>query len=266
MNAAPLAAQPPVEVAPPEDPNWSTGRWIFYLLLAFALHIGLIFVLGDRQPLESRPVRNAAALQTTSLPSEWIELQDPTIFALPHPRGFAGTTWLRRPQITFAPFRWTEPPRLLALTVDQLGAALVRHVETNPPVLHTFEPVAPPLTAVLLPVESELPRDPARLRVTGDLATRAMRNAPVSLPLQPVPDGATLTNNVVQVLVEPRGQVISAVLIPPGSGVKATDQNALQLARNLRFQAVAPAAPATVGRLIFEWQTLPATKALTNTP
>lgn len=266
MNAASLATQPPEEVAPPEDPNWSTGRWIFYLLLAFGLHIGLIFVLGDRQPLEARPVRNAATLQTMSHPSEWLELHDPTIFALPHPRGFAGTTWLRRPQITFAPFRWTEPPRLLALTVEQLGAALVRHVETNAPVLHTFEATAPPLTAVLLPAEDEFPRGPARLRVTGNLAGRAMRNAPESLPLQPVPDAAVLTNNVVQVLVEPRGQVISAVLIPPGSGVKATDQNALRLARNLRFQAVDPATPTTVGRLIFEWQTLPATNAPANAP
>jgi hypothetical protein len=154
----------------------------------------------------------------------------------------------------------------LALTIEQLGAALVRHVETNPPMLHTFEPIAPPLTAVLLPVENEFSREPARLRVIGNLAGRPVRNAPASLPLQPVPEGVVLTNTVVQVLVEPRGQVVSAVLIPPGSGVKATDQNALQFARNLRFQAVDPAATATVGRLIFEWQPLPATNAPANVP
>jgi hypothetical protein len=266
MNAAPIAPEHPAEKPPTDDPNWSAGRWFFYLALAFGLHIGLIFGLGDRKPIQPRPVKNAAALQTLTHPRDGLELHDPRIFALPHPRGFAGMTWLQRPEIAFAPFRWTEPPRLLALAVEQLGATFARYAETNAPVLRTFEITAAPLTAVLPPGENASPRGPGRLRGTGNLAHRPPRNAPASLPPQAAPDGLILTNTVVQVLVEAQGQVISAVLIPPGSGAKTTDQRALQLARTLRFQAVDPATPTTVGRLIFEWQTLPATNGPASPP
>jgi len=266
MNAAPLTPPLPAEGPSSDDPNWSVGRWIFYLLLAFGLHIGLIFVFGERQPGPLRPVKNAATLQTLTRPSEWIELNDPTIFALPHPRGFAGTTWWRRPEVTFAPFRWTEPPRLLALAVEELGASMRRYAETNALVLRPFEPTAAPLTTVLSPMEYDFTRGPAQVRGAGDLAGRTPRNAPTSLPLQPAPDGVSLTNTVVQVLVAPGGQVLSAVVIPPGSGSKGTDQSAVQLARTLRFPPVDPATPATVSRLIFEWQTLPATNGPASPP
>jgi hypothetical protein len=264
MNAPSLDPQYPAGFSHADEPGWSVWRWVAYLVIAFGLHLGLIFALGDRKPLPPRPVKNAAALQTTFARSEWQQLDDPTIFALPHPRGFAGATWLRLPQIAVVPFRWTEAPRLLALPVAQLGAIFLQHAETNAPPIRQMEIAAPPLTGVLAPGDVEAPRPPAALRVNAGLAGRPFRNAPFPLPLQPATDN--LTNSVVQILVDARGQVISTRLIPPGSGLPAADQEAVKIARSLRFDAVDASTPLTVGRLIFEWQGQPATNGAIAIP
>ncbi len=66
----------------------------------------------------------------------------------------------------------------------------------------------------------------------------------------------------VQVLVDTAGNVVSTVLLPPDSGFAAADQydqadqRALELARALRFT---PSPRLTVGRLIFNWHTVPVT-------
>ena len=113
MNAAPTA---------PTERAWTRQRWALFIGIAFAAHVGFIFAFGDRAPIVPRAIVNAPTLQFTTHRSKREQLDDPTLFALPHPDGFAGAAWLRRPQIEFAPFRWTEPPRLLALSGEQLGA------------------------------------------------------------------------------------------------------------------------------------------------
>jgi hypothetical protein len=71
----------------------------------------------------------------------------------------------------------------------------------------------------------------------------------------------------VQLLVNEAGDVVSAVLLPPDSGYAATDQydqadqRALELARAARF---APAPRLTMGRMIFNWHTVP--PPATNAP
>ena len=144
MNAAPLDPQLPAELPHSDETSWSTGRWIFYIALAFGLHIGLLYGLSDHKPQPPRAVKNAATLLVTAGQTDSQQLDDPTLFARPHPRGFAAATWLRLPQITFAPFRWTEPPRLLPLAVEQLGAIFLRHAETNAPAPRQIETAATP--------------------------------------------------------------------------------------------------------------------------
>ena len=73
-------------------------------------------------------------------------------------------------------------------------------------------------------------------------------------------------NTVVQVLVDARGQVIRATLLPPGSSSPEADQTALKTARNLRFKTSSDSTSAVVGRLIFEWATTPSTNAPATTP
>lgn len=257
MNAAPT--EPSTDAAlHPDDVAWSGTRLFITILVVFGLHIGLFFLLGDRQPLPTRAVKNAAAFHLTERPTEAQQLDDPTLFALPHPRGFAGITWLRLPEINFPPFRWSEPPRMLPLPVAQLGTAFLRLAESNNlPITREFAATPGPITTVLSPAEPPPSRTVSTLRLNGNLSQRPLRNDRLTLPTPRAAEG--LTNTVVQVLVDERGQVVSATILPPGSGVKETDLAALKFSRTLRFKPVTEDTALTVGRLVFEWATSAAT-------
>jgi len=262
-----LAAPGPVAAA--EDAGvpregWSGTRWGCYLLLAFAAHVGLIFIFGNRKPVVPRAVINAPQLHLASSGNDLLALADPTLFALPHARGFAAAAWEQLPRLEFVPFRWTEPPQVLALPLAQLGTAFIQFAQTNvvpPPVLETLLPPTPP--------PGETSGQPTSLRQhsqvirDGALARRAWLTPPTPLPSWPAND--LLTNSVVRVVVDASGRVFSSVLLPPGSGSKPADQLALDRARAARF-APQPenAGGPTFGFLIFEWHTLPPVE--TNTP
>jgi hypothetical protein len=249
----------------PEEPAWSAGRWTFYVVLVFGLHLGLFYGLSARQPQTVRPVVAAPAMQSYPLaqfPAEW---EDPTIFAQPHPRGFAGQTWLPRPEINFPPFRWSEPARLLELPVAQLGNWLVHLASTNK-LSVAFPSLVPPptLTVLARPDAPQRLRD-STTRLTDGLTDRKWQNAPATLPRAAAREG--LTNTLVQLLVDGRGFTISAMLLRPGSGDSELDQTALHLARTARFNPVAAPQSTSVGTLIFEWATLPLTnRPAANTP
>ncbi len=262
MNAAPS----PDDTLTCQDEPWSPIRWIIAISLVFGLHIGLIYALGSRKPIELRPVKNAPAMQMTTSLNEFQQLDDPTLFALPHPRGFAAATWLRLPQIAFTPFRWTEPPRLLALPVQQLGETFLRFANTNITRRFDFQSLPAVQITTIEPIESfdTFPRE-SRMRVSGDLARRRIVNEPANL--QSWSSADPLTNTLVRVFVDARGNVFSSVLQRPGSGSKEADQFALKLARDAKFSPVQRNGDTLAkGLLIFEWQTLPKTNAPVATP
>jgi TonB family protein len=241
----------------PEEPAWSTGRWTFYLVLAFGLHVGLFYAFSERQPKSPRPIVAAPVMQTYPAPHSPFEWEDPTIFALPHPRGFAGQTWLPLPQIDVPPFRWSEPARLLELPVARLGNWLGELASTNK-LSVTFPSLAPPPTLTIL-ARTDVPvrRRDSTARLADGLSGRTWQNAPATLPLAPARDN--LTNTVVQLLVDGRGFTISALLLRPGSGDAELDQTAVRLARTARFNPIAPRETTAVGTLIFEWSPAPPT-------
>jgi hypothetical protein len=257
MNAAPTT---------PTERAWTRQRWVLFIGMAFAAHVGFIFAFGERTPMVPRAIVHAPQMQFTTHRSEREQLDDPTLFALPHPNGFAGAAWLRRPQIEFAPFRWTEPPRLLALSGGQLGATFQQQlapkgfkrleVEILPPP----EPTSlPPLDRAFITARRSAPR------LGGELTHRRWLNAPAALPSWPAAD--LLTNSVVQVWVDADGQILSPALLLPGSGSKAADQLAIKLARTARFAPVPGSrAKLTPGTLIFEWHTLPQTNSIPAAP
>jgi hypothetical protein len=266
MNAASQDTTASVEVLDSQDKPWSAIRWVIAIAIVFGLHIGLFYALGSRKPIELRPVKSAPELTMASSPSEFQQLDDPTLFALPHPRGFASATWLRVPQIAFIPFRWTEPPRLLALPAQQLGETFLHFANTN--INPRFEVQSLPAVqfTTVEPVETfdTSPRE-SRLRVAGDLAGRRMMNEPVALRSWPSAD--LLTNTLVSVFVDARGNVFSPVVQRPGSGSKSADQLAHKLASEAKFnKAQGQRDTLTKGLLIFEWQTLPKTNAPAATP
>jgi hypothetical protein len=266
MNAAPLHTSSPADTLDCQDKPWSAMRWIVTLALVFGLHVGLIYALGSRKPIELRPVKDAPLLQMTTSLDEFHQLDDPTLFALPHPRGFASVTWLRLPQIAFAPFRWTEPPRLLALPVQQLGETFLRFANTNITRRFDFQSLPAVQITTVEPIETfdTFPRE-SRMRVSGDLARRRIVNEPVNL--QSWSSADPLTNTLVRVFVDARGNVFSPVLQRPGSGSKEADQLALKLASDAKFNKVQGQGDAlTKGLLIFEWQTIPKTNTPAATP
>lgn len=262
MNGDAATLGTATDVQPPK--TWSRAQWIIGIGIAFAAHVGLIFAFGNRTPIVPRAVVNAPSVQLSSGRTELQSLDDPTLFALPHARGFAASSWRPRPRIEFAPFRWTESPQLMALPVAELGNAFVRYSQSNAVARLEFETLPPAqLTRVEGSARTTTLKQQSSVRVSPRLANRRWLNQPAVLASFPAPD--LLTNSVVRVVVEPEGQVFSPVLMPPGSGSKAADQLALELARAARFAPLPlETGELTVGALVFEWHTVPL--PVTNAP
>jgi hypothetical protein len=245
----PVTETPAAPVRLEDERSWSAGRWLLLLALVFGLHVAFFHFLNQLDRPKVRPMGDAVSLRFQAGFRLREELENPTLFALPHPHGFAGVTWLQRPVVGFAPFRWGEPLRFLPLPVRGLGATFLQLAETNQPPNRRISLMPPALTTVVPQPEVPPVRLQTELRLAGGLANRAWREPRSELPLA---RQGGLTNTVIHALVNARGQVVSALVLPPGSGSKADDAAALRLARNLWFRPV-PDSGAADGWLIFEW-------------
>jgi len=238
--------------------------------VVFAAQVLFAFWLGNPPPaktvsLPPVPVVHLVAAADSAL----LALQDPTLFLLPHRDNFSGDAWMKMKDLTYSPAQWTESPRPLEMPKEQLGAAFVEFMQTNRPqrfqlridlARDTAEVDSAPLTPLAMP---------SRLVVEGDLASLRLLAAP-KLPPQSNPD--LLTNTVIQLVVDGKGQPFSMV-ISASSGKPEADLDALnKYAKALRFApreeaglGVVPANKTTSGKLIFEWQTV-ATNAPPGNP
>jgi hypothetical protein len=259
MNAA--SAEPhPAELAgtkPPGKRWWAHSRWLLLVAIVFAVHVALLFAFGGRKPLVPRAVTDVPKLKLMGAAGEWLALNDPTLFALPHRADFAAA-FRRQTVVGEQPtFYWTEPPRWLRLSPDELGLVFNQFMQTNR--FAGFELELKPPPQFSSPV---LPPEPVRvqnstLRIEGELAKRQL---PGQINLTNWPYAGEIAPSQVQVLVDAAGNVVSTVLLPPADGFTAADQydqadqRALELARAMRFT---PAPHLTIGRLIFNWCTVP---------
>lgn len=257
-----------------EPRGWSRRRLWTIVTLIFAAQIGLIFWFGNPPPAAAnRAMPTAPLVHVTGNDAGTLisSLEDPTLFALPHRESFSGPAWLTNRPVEFQPARWTERPRLLELDSAQLGSGFTTFVATNQfaKFITAMLPVPDLILPELPPVSSAI--QPSSLQVGGDLANRQLLST-FDLPPQPAAD--LLANTVVQVLVNGRGEVISAVVLPPGSGSKSADDLALQEAKTARFAPLKTSGsqPAkapeelTLGTLIFQWQTVAPTNAAVAVP
>ena len=249
------------EAPPRREPQgkgpWTRGRWLTLIALVFAAHVALLFVFGGRKQIVPRAVTNVPTVKLADDSSEWIALNDPTLFALPHQKDFASAIGLQTAALKQPSFRWTEPPRWLSLSAYELGLAFNQFMQTNR--FASFELQLKPslkLSTPLLPIKPVLAQN-STLRVEGELAQRQL---PSPINLTNWPYANVIAPSKVQVLVDAAGNVVSTVLLPPDSGFTAADQyekadqRALDLARAVRF---APSSHLTVGRMIFNWHTVP---------
>jgi hypothetical protein len=249
-----------------EPRRWSRIRWWSMLALIFTAQLALIFWLGARRT--DYPGRTAFVPGLRIAGPAWDELlalNDPTLFALPHQQGFAGTAWLTVTNFGAEPFIWSEPPRWLTFPIEELGAAFRSYIATNP-----FGPPEAPsrLEPEFLSPQVSSSRDlPQRstLRLTGGLALA------IPLVLKSWANAEILTNSVVQVLVGSDGKPVSVTLLSR-SGSEEADHEAVQQATRARFQrsAIRAGTPAERanglrwGQMVFEWHTLPLSN--TNLP
>ncbi|HUA39161.1 MAG TPA: hypothetical protein VMA35_12290 [Candidatus Sulfopaludibacter sp.] len=244
----------------PRD-SWPLSRWLLLILLVLAVHIALIFIFGTRKPVTPMAVKNAPKLELAAGSSEWLLLNDPTLFALPNVKGFS-SAWLEPPPLHFHRQEWTEKPRYLSLPAGELGAAFNQFMETNRFATVKLE-LKPParFTVPLVPLEPRL-AETSTLRIEGDITRRPLLT-PMKLPSWPYAD--VIAPSKVQVLVNAAGDVVSAVLLPSNNAGEVrdadADQRALALAGAARF---APASDLTIGKLIFNWCTVP--PPATNAP
>jgi hypothetical protein len=243
------------EARPPTRSKWPLSRWLLLILIVLAAHVALIVIFGTRKPITPMAVKNAPKLELAAGSSEWLMLNDPTLFALPNVEGFAGPAWLEPPHVQFHQLEWTEPPRWLPLPAGDLGAVFSQFMETNRLATFKFELKPPPrFTVPLVPLEPKF-AETSMLRIEGGIARRPLLT-PMKLPSWPYAD--VIAPSKVQVLVNAAGEVVSAVLLPSNNSSEIhdadADQRALELARAARF---APASDLTFGRLIFSWCTVP---------
>jgi len=246
--------------------SWSRGRWWVAVLFVTVVQAGLIFGLSDRKPIVPRPpgffttFHLVAEAPSGSAIGEWLSLEDPTLLALPDPRGFSGSAWMIAPRLRHQSQDWTEPPRWLGLPVAGLGVTFAEFIRTNSLGPRLLADKPPPSLSEVALSPLALPAT-STIRLEGDLAGREVLT---SLEVPPISHTDILTDTVVQVVVDPRGFVFSPPVVIGASGSKTADQLALELVKSIRFKPVAPirsdaardASALTWGRIIFQWRTL----------
>jgi len=259
-----------LEVGTKIEPHpWSTYRWWSIVALVLTIQVGLIFWLGDQGPV---PVRSTAVHLSLKIAgtatNEILALMDPTLFALPHRESFAGTAWLRVPDLGAQPFEWSEPPQWLELSEAQLGAAFHSFLATNqftpPQALAQNEPEF----AVAEVASSPAIPDGSTVRILGELTGRRLLT-PFSLGAWT--NAEMLTNSIVQVLIDAQGQPYYVTLLSQ-SGSAEADQFAIKQGWMARFEPLAqdghkpatPPAGLSWGQIVFDWHTMP--PAPTNRP
>jgi hypothetical protein len=245
----------PEEPGPRRPGSWPPSRWLFLIVLVLAAHLALVFFFGARKPITPRSATGAPNLELSADSSEWLLLNNPTLFALPNIEGFAGPAWLEPAHVQFHPLEWTESPRWWPLSAGDLGNVFSRFMQTNRFAGFKFDlkPSAR-FTVPLVPLEPKF-ASASTLRIEGDIAGRPLLTS-MKLPSWPCAD--LIAPSTVQVLVNAAGYVISAVVLPPHNSGEVrdvdADRRALELARTARF-ATGP--DLTLGKLIFNWRTVP---------
>ena len=155
----------------------------------------------------------------------------------------------------------SNEPVWLPLPANQLGAVFEGNIETNRFVLLEVPAMPQPDMPLPQPTPSESFGEGSSLRVAGSLATRALLSQ-IELPSWTNTD--LLTNTIVQVVVDNRGETVSATTLS-GSGYPPADKYALDQARTARFEPLksaqtqrspGPLDELSWGQLIFKWQTM----------
>ena len=254
---------------PIESADWSRRRWAWMITGLLALHVVLVFWLGERWhpspplPPAEATLRLATDRASIRSVSRAPALSDPTLFALPSYDGFSGAAWLNLHVAEPPPTEWSEPPQYLPLDTNDLGRVFAEFVATNKHNgLITENLLQPRSSGADILILDDPMMTQSIVRVEGPLARRSLLT-PLRAPNPPYADA--LPDTVVQLKVNADGLTESAIVLA-SCGVRNVDQQAIGVAQAARFRPLLPedAAPAlTWGRLVFQWFTV--TPSSTNT-
>lgn len=246
-------------MAIPSDTRvWTRRRWVLAVVSIMAVEVGLVFGFGDRRPRSGEipggnigPVRFFPAAMSQSEVLKLFPTADPLLFVVAGDRGFSRSAWLgsrRGVEEASAP---DEPPQFLRLDIASLGSGFKQIADQRPETSVNLAEKSFPEPA---PFEPALPQPETAsiLRVEGELEERM---AAGSLRLPAWGHSELLTNSIVGVTIDRRGELVAARLLKR-SGLAEADRYALRAAWSLQFK---PAKEATAGlasgRLIFQWRT-----------
>jgi hypothetical protein len=249
-----------------DSSDWTRRRFLGVAAILFVLQAALIILFGSKEIRSARAT--TFSTQFRALPGSINEEEllrlffatDPAVFSWPTSHGFSGRAWMDAPPVEFQSASQLEPPRWLPLDTMSLGSGFIaanRALFATPfSVARLNVPGIEPLP-VFLPVENVSTQ--SVFQIDGPLNARLL-DAP--LALRSWPSAQLLTNTVVQIAVNPSGDVLAARLVARCGSADA-DADALSKARALRFRPGASAGT-TWARAIFQWQTTaPATAAKT---
>ncbi|HVR35623.1 MAG TPA: TonB family protein [Methylomirabilota bacterium] len=256
-----------MNTAPVEPHPWSPRRWGFLIVLCAGLHISLIWLFSEPA--------GSASVDVTGPSVRWLpgrvedarleallELEDPTLFALAHSRGFSGQAWMKLPESPEVSHVWSEPPQWLRPNLDGLGEEFKRYARASSS--RPFQVVGglAPRPSLDLVLPSLAVPAQSTLVVEGAPAGRGWMVPPPVLRSWPHSD--VLSNSVVEVGVNAAGDVETHRLLS-SSGLTVADQEAMRTARTVRFRPMLEGGrevPRTAdglmhGRLIFRWRAVP---------
>jgi hypothetical protein len=253
--------------------RWSIHVWFWGFIFVFLSHAFAVFWLGERQTFSSHSPRPAPFLYMAGGPdtetylAEHAILRDPTLFALPHVKGFSGGAWLHFVPQAPPLSNWTAAPEWLTQPISEPGRTLDQYVATNR--LPEDDLLASLRTTPA--AEIRIPDRPlltsSIVKVTGPLAQRKIAFAPA---LPNIPTNDVMASTAVALSVNRHGIVESASIVHRESGPASSDHEALELARTFLFEPLPPAAtplaPPTFGHLVFTWNTVPPTNAAAPSP
>lgn len=233
--------------------RWSPRRWWLTIALFFVLQTAVIFWISALAPAPPapravpavRPFDPAAAPEAIR---QYLDAESPFLFSSADWRGFSGPGWLRPPPMRYEPPEASAPPSPLSFALPGLAA---------------------PVSAAPRQVPSLLAARPDPVRLLGAappsasswLLTGPLRDLPLLAGLEPPSQrhSELVGSSRVEIGVGPEGLVVSSRLVE-SSGLPRADQEALGLARGLRFGAkpgerrFGPAV--TWGELHIQWHTL----------
>lgn len=254
-----------------EPRAWLLRRWLLVIAVIFILQFGFITWLGqpaiDLQPRTPRRVP-VIALLAGGRAEKISGVENPTLLVLANRNGFSGNAWLQTESVRDPSRPWTEPPRPLPPSVDQFGGPLDEFVRTRLSQRMDVARKPPPSIGEYFPMETLAL---STFSVEGEVAQRRLLS---EFKLESKPSEKVLTNSVVQIAVDPGGNVFSAVLLVKCGSAEA-DADALSLARSAHFSPIIRDGPGRSpalrpnldwGRFIFRWNTLPMLATNTVSP